>query len=108
MSTIELSRNSLMELNKVYFWTATINNWNPLLKQDEYKKIIIESLDDLSNRELISIYGFVIMPNHIHLLWELKKLNGNEKPNASLLKFTAHKFKQRIKENDSYLLKQYD
>lgn len=63
MSTIELSRNSLIELNKVYFWTATINNWNPLLKQDEYKKIIVESLVDLSNRELISIYGFVIMPN---------------------------------------------
>ena len=30
-----------MELNKVYFYTATILEWNHFLKEQEYKEIII-------------------------------------------------------------------
>jgi hypothetical protein len=33
-----------MELEKVYFFTATIHNWLPLLRKDSYKEIIISSL----------------------------------------------------------------
>ena len=28
-------RNSYTELNELYFWTITINNWNHLLKNDD-------------------------------------------------------------------------
>lgn len=36
------------------------------------------------------------MPNHIHLIWSLKALNGKEFPHASLLKYTAHQFKKEL------------
>ncbi len=55
-----------------------------------------DSLQNLTDRNLIDVYGMVIMPNHIHLIWRLKKLNGRELPNASLLKFTAHQFKKML------------
>ena len=29
---------SYIEIGEVYFWTATINNWNHLLKEDKYKE----------------------------------------------------------------------
>ena len=69
-------RNSYTELNEVYFWTLTINQWIHLLGTDEYKMLIMESLKWLHAKELVRIYGYVIMPNHIHLLWEQLNLNG--------------------------------
>ena len=81
--------NSYTELNEVYFWTITINKWQQLLKSDENKMIVIESLQWLIKKALVKIYGYVIMPNHIHLMWEQLTMNGKEFPKNSLEKFTA-------------------
>ena len=65
-------RNSDMRLKEVYFWTSTIVEWKHLLKQDKYKDVIIGSLKTLTDRKCISVYAFVIMPNHIHVLpWQV-------------------------------------
>ncbi|MDR6563262.1 MULTISPECIES: hypothetical protein [unclassified Arcicella] len=48
------------------FFTATILSWKPLLKPDKYKQIIIDSLKFLVENHRVKVYGFVIMPNHIH------------------------------------------
>ncbi len=61
-------RNSKMLLNEVYFWTDTIKNWNGLLKDDVYKNIVIDCWRELVKRKKIVVYGFVIMPNHLHIL----------------------------------------
>ena len=71
-------RNSYTELNEIYFWTITINKWQHLLKQDDNKMIVMSSLQWLVKNKLVQIYGFVIMLNHIHLLWEQLKMNGKE------------------------------
>ena len=85
-------RSSHLELNEVYFWTSTIKGWYNLLQPHFYKQIIIDSLTYLVNRNKITVYAFVIMPNHIHLIWELNELNGKEMPHASFAKYTAHEF----------------
>ncbi len=51
------------------FYTATINDWNDLLKNDERKNIIIDSLKFLVTNKRIELNAFVIMTNHIHLIW---------------------------------------
>ena len=79
-------------LNKIYFWTATIHDWLPLLEPEENKKVIIGSLKKLSDNKLSSVYAFIIMPNHIHLIWSQDGMNGKETPKGSLLKYTAHIF----------------
>lgn len=85
-------RNSYTELNQVYFWTLTIKNWIHLLKPDEYKNVLIESLQWMYKNELVHIYGYVIMPNHLHLIWNQLKMNGEEFPKNSFEKFTSHQF----------------
>ena len=91
-------------MGKIYFWTATIHNWIPLLDTDTNKQLIIDYLKKLSDEGLITVYAFVIMPNHIHLIWQLNKFNGKENPKSSLLKYTAHVFLKMLKaENKSYL-----
>lgn len=90
-------RNSKMDLEEVYFWTDTITEWKHLLKQDKYKQMILDSWKDLVTKELITVYGFVIMPNHLHVLWELNKMNGKEMPHASFNKATAHLITKDLK-----------
>lgn len=98
------NRNSNMDLNEVYFWTSTIISWKHLLKQDKYKQFLIESLQYLTSRGLIRVYSFVIMPNHIHLIWEMLATNGKEKPDSSFTKFTAHLFKKDLSINHPKVL----
>ncbi|MDA0196151.1 MAG: transposase [Bacteroidetes bacterium] len=96
MTSSDNIRNSKIELENIYFWTATINKWQKLLENDAFKTVVIESLSFLSSKKLIDVFSFVIMPNHIHLIWRMNKFNGKELPSASLLKFSAHKFKQML------------
>ncbi len=79
-----------MEMERVYFYTATILQWQKLLKPDKYKDLIISSLQYLVQHKKIAVYAFVIMPNHIHLIWEILAKNGKEMPHASFMKYTAH------------------
>jgi len=97
-----------LELNEVYFFTATILNWKNLLASDRYKQIILESLLFLSQKKKIAIYGFVIMPNHIHLIWEMLDKNGQELPYASFMKFTAHQFRKDLLKNDLAYLAEFE
>lgn len=90
-------RKSYTSLNKIYFWTSTIHKWLPLLQDDSNKELIIEYLKKLSHETLITVYAFVIMPNHIHLIWQQNNLNGKETPKGSLLKFTSHTFLKQLK-----------
>ena len=93
-------RTSYTEVGKIYFWTATINKWIPLLESEKFKSILIDSLSFLSNKQLIDVFGFVIMPNHVHLIWRMNSLNGKETPFGSFLKYTAHEFKKMLRAED--------
>lgn len=96
MDVFTSPRNSWMESGKIYFWTATIHHWEKILQTDVYKEVITHSLKYLSDRALIDVFGFVIMPNHMHLIWRMKEMNGKETPRGSLLKYTAHQFKTMV------------
>ncbi len=97
-----------MELETPYFWTSTINSWNHLLKDDSYKQIIIQSLQWLCNKNLVAIYGFTIMDNHVHFIWEQLKMNGKEYPKNSFEKFTAHKFQEHLRITGSAKLSRFE
>ncbi len=94
--------------NDCYFYTATINGFKHLLANNDLKMIVINSLQYLTVNEIVEIFGYVIMPNHIHLLWNNLNTNPNESPAGSLGKFTAHAFKKYLIENQSLLLDEYE
>jgi REP element-mobilizing transposase RayT len=86
-----------MEFDQVYFWTDTVKDWKPIFNNPEYKSVLISSLGELVKRDVLSVYAFVIMPNHIHLIWEMKEMNGKETPAASFNKFTSHAIAKGLK-----------
>jgi putative transposase len=97
-------RKSHIAKDEIYFVTSTIHKWILLLEEDEYKEILISSMEWLCNNKAWEIFGFVIMPNHIHMIVRTNSKNGKEYPNVSFLKFTAHKFQERLrKENNTRL-----
>ena len=67
-----------------------MNSWKYLIEQGKIK-----------------IYDYVIMPNHIHLLWQMLELNGKESPAGSFAKFTAHQFKKVMSNSNPEELARY-
>ncbi len=67
--------------------------WKHLLADDKMKQIIISSLQFLVNDRRVKVYGFVIMPNHIYLIWQIQDGHEKAKVQQSFLKYTAQQMK---------------
>ena len=91
----------------MYFFTATINSWQKLLFENSFKQIILDSLLWMHHEKRTHINGFVIMPNHIHVLWTPTENNEEKLNENALLSFTAHEFKKQLKNHHPELLKNY-
>jgi REP element-mobilizing transposase RayT len=106
-SLLKSVRKSHIERGEIYFWTATINKWQRLLEQDEFKEVIISSLQYLTDESKIDVFAFVIMPNHLHFIWRIKEPNGKESPQGSFMKYTAHTFQKMLKKEANGGLSNY-
>lgn len=85
------------------FFTATIQEWKHLLKEGKYKNIIVDALRFLVNEEKVTINGFVIMSNHLHIIWQSKGNNSIQKIQNSFMhgmlriKHTSKEFKKNTR-----------
>ena len=62
------------------------------MQEDEYKKVIIESLQFFVKNKKVRISAFVIMSNHIHLIWQAEAGFYLKDIQTSFKKFTASRF----------------
>ncbi|NTS39822.1 transposase [Flavisolibacter sp. BT320] len=90
-----------------HFFTATCLEWNKLLAPDKYKNILIDSLRFLVKDERVMVYGFVIMPNHIHVVWHLKAGRKRPEVQRDFLKFTAQRIKEDLAKLHPAVLQQF-
>ncbi|MCW3073923.1 MAG: transposase [Flaviaesturariibacter sp.] len=90
-----------------HFFTATILQWKYLLQTDKYKDIILESLRFLAGQKRVVVYGFVIMPNHIHLLWHICEGHKREAVQRDFLKYTAQQIKADLVKNHPDVLEHF-
>ena len=74
------------------FYTATIHEWKYLLKDDNFKEIIIESLQWMVQNKKVKISAFVIMSNHIHLIWQATTSITPAEVQTSFKKYTSKRF----------------
>ncbi len=97
-----------MSEHYIQFFTATNLWWKKLLQPDKYKQIIIDSLKFLVEHERVKVYGFVIMPNHIHIVWKINENHKREDVQRDFLKYTAQIIKADLAENHPNVLKIFE
>ena len=99
-----------MQDKQIVFHTATCLNWQHLLALDKRKQIIMDSFNFLCNDNRIYLLAFVIMPNHIHWIWEIKEEWKHKNIKQMFLKYTAQqiKFSLCINELKNYKSTQSD
>lgn len=79
-----------------FFVTTTCYKWYHLLANDSCKKIICDSIEFLNSKYEACLLGYVIMPNHIHLILFFSKQNSLSDWMRDLKKYTAVKIRQEI------------
>jgi len=86
------------------FFTATILEWRKLLKPGKYKDIIIDSMRFLVTEKRVTIYGFVIMINHLHIIWQMKAAIKRSDVQRDFLKFTGQQIKKDMQKHHPNVL----
>ncbi len=86
------------------FFTATIHEWQHALADDKHKDIIIDSLNFLVTKKRIELNAFVIMSNHIHLIWQPLFGHTPSSIQASFMKYTAQQLKRSLIKNNENAL----
>ena len=89
------------------FFTATILEWKNLLQPDKYKDIVVNSLRFLVKEQRIKLYGFVIMWNHQHLIWQMMPGMEREDVQRDFLKGTAKRIKADLRYYHPQKLKEF-
>ena len=89
------------------FFTATNLEWKKLLQPDKYKDIIIDSFRFLIDDKRIKLYAFVIMPNHLHLIWQMQPLIHPKHVQRDFLKYTAQKIKHDLQQHHQNVLQHF-
>ena len=95
------------EQEHIAFFTATILEWKHLLKPDKYKQVIVDSLRYLVEQKRIKVYAFVIMPNHLHLLWKMEEPHKREDVQRDFLKYTAQQIKYDLVRHHPQVLERF-
>jgi len=96
-----------MNHGEIEFLTVTCLNWQTLLKEDKHKQIILDSLAFLVEDGRIWLYAYVIMPNHMHILWRKQDAWIEKNVQQNFLKYTAQQIKFNLLENNPNNLTQY-
>jgi putative transposase len=72
-----------------------------LLEEDRYKDVITNSLDFLTTQKRTLVYGFVIMSNHFHLIWQMLGNHKRDDVQRDFLKFTGQQILKILRNEGS-------
>ena len=90
--------DSLMKYPTIWphFFTATILNWKHILKEDDYKDIIIDCLKFLVTEKRIELNAFTIMSNHVHIIWQPLQNYTLTQIQTSFMTYTAKTIMKKL------------
>lgn len=89
------------------FLTASIHKKKHLLSNESYKILIVNSLRFLVNDGRVFVYAFVIMDNHIHLIWQAREGYQTHDLQRDFMKYIAQMIKFDLQKNDQKILSEY-
>lgn len=96
-----------MLADHTYFLTATIFEWKQLLKPDKYKDILIKEWKHRVQLGHLKVYGFVVMPNHYHILLRTLTPNKPQDIQRDVHKWVSRQIFTDLKANHPKVLAQF-
>jgi REP-associated tyrosine transposase len=87
---------NITDQNALYFLTFTIIDWVDVLTRKEYKLIITDSMNYCVKNKGLVVYAWVIMSNHIHVIWRAQENYQISAIIRDFKKFTAKKILSEI------------
>src|SRR3972149_10769489 len=82
----------------LYFVTASVCGWKHLFIDQEYARVVFESLTWLQDQNRITLFAFVLMPSHLHLI--LKPESGTISDIVQQFgSYTAHAILERLRKD---------
>jgi REP element-mobilizing transposase RayT len=76
------------------------------MKDDEYKDIIIECLKFLVKEKRIELNAFVVMSNHVHVIWQPLQQFTLTQIQTSFMTYTANAIKKKLAQDKPDVLEQ--
>jgi len=91
--------------NDIYFSTLSIDRKvSVFLDFPDTNKFVIDSFSHLVQNGKVDIYSFVIMRDHLHIIWRIKEELIVEEIVTSLKKYTGRRIINYLKLNDNEYL----
>jgi len=87
------------------FFTASVWKHQFLFANCQYKDIVLNSLRFLCAKQRIRLFAFVIMSNHIHLIWQILPGHSHNAVQRDFLKYTARQMQKDLTINNPMFLK---
>ncbi len=84
--------------NSLYYLTSVTRNRLPVFKTDELKSVTANALDEARRSSGVSIFAYVIMPDHMHLITDGTKSVSDT--NRYFNGITARRVIDHLKENN--------
>ena len=88
----------IRDIDKAYFITMTIVDWVDVFTRPKQKHAIADSLNYCIRNKGLTVFGYVIMPNHIHLICRADGENTLSDILRDFKKFTSKRIIKLIQE----------
>jgi len=95
-------RYHITDQNAMYFMTFTVIDWVDVFTRKEYKIELVESMNYCVRKKGLTVFAWVIMSNHMHVIWQAGEGYRLSEILRDFKKFTAKKILSMIEtENES-------
>lgn len=88
----------ILKGDEPYFATFTIVDWLKVIENDSYKQIIIDSIKYCQHNKGLIVYGYCIMPNHVHIIIQAVSNYSISEILRDLKKFTSRAIVAKLKD----------
>ena len=91
---------AIRDQNAIYFVTFTVVHWIDLFIRDEYREVVMESLQYCQKHKGLTIHAYCIMTSHIHAI--LSAVEGKELSDVirDFKSYTSSQLRKSIDQNN--------
>ncbi|MCF8347974.1 MAG: transposase [Bacteroidales bacterium] len=105
-------RYTITDQNALHFLTFTVINWVDVFTRSEYKQELVDSMNYCIKEKGLIVFGWVIMSNHMHVIWQADEGYKLSEIIRDYKKFTAKRIIHLITEGPEsrkeWMLKQFE